>query len=113
MVKSVVTFMQPESILRNVNIIFNGDQRNILIHCESNQLKQVLINLIKNAIEAMPDGGNVSVSLANEHGQVSIIIKDEGKGMPKETLEKFWLVEVIYIKLMELDESSHSDKNVQ
>ena len=60
-----------------------------LVHCEANQLKQVFINLIKNAIEAMPDGGIIEVSTElffDNHILVSI--QDHGIGIPKSVLKK-------------------------
>lgn len=58
------------------------------IHCEENQLKQVFINIVKNAIEAMPAGGIISIALANEPNSAVIIITDEGEGIPEEMLPK-------------------------
>lgn len=59
------------------------------IHCESNQLKQVFINLIKNAIEAMPAGGFIDISTElffDSH--VLIAIQDYGSGIPETVLDK-------------------------
>ncbi len=60
-----------------------------LIQCEANQLKQVFINLIKNAIEAMPGGGIIEVSTEpffDNH--ILISIKDHGMGIPNSVLKK-------------------------
>ena len=60
-----------------------------LVHCEANQLKQVFINLIKNAIEAMPGGGIVEIStepFLDNH--ILISIQDHGIGIPKPVLKK-------------------------
>jgi signal transduction histidine kinase len=48
------------------------------------ELRQVLINLLYNSIEAMPDGGKVSVSTAVEQGFVRISVADTGRGIPEE-----------------------------
>ncbi len=60
-----------------------------LVHCEANQLKQVFINLLKNAIEAMPGGGTIDVSTEpffDNH--ILISIQDHGIGIPKSVLKK-------------------------
>jgi signal transduction histidine kinase len=44
-------------------------------------LKQVLLNLIMNAIQAMPDGGEVVVSAMPRHERILIQVKDEGVGI--------------------------------
>jgi signal transduction histidine kinase len=53
-----------------------------------NQLKQVFINIVKNAIEAMPDGGVISMELRNTLDSVFIVISDQGEGIPKDMLPK-------------------------
>ncbi|KAF4319903.1 hypothetical protein G195_006858 [Phytophthora kernoviae 00238/432] len=64
--------------------------RNPMVHCEENQLKQVFINLLKNGMEAMPDGGNIRIKLNHdeENSRVRIEIKDEGTGIPEELMPK-------------------------
>ena len=57
------------------------------VHCEENQLKQVFINLLKNAIEAMPDGGRIWIELSRPKGEwVQIDIRDEGQGIPEDLM---------------------------
>jgi signal transduction histidine kinase len=52
------------------------------IDCDGKQLKQVFINLIKNAIEAMPDGGNLKINLKPaQKNNLIITIQDEGYGI--------------------------------
>lgn len=53
---------------------------------DSDKLKQAFINLIKNAVEAMPDGGTLTVAVAVEGGAVRVSIKDTGEGMPEERI---------------------------
>jgi signal transduction histidine kinase len=62
-----------------------------LLSIDSEQITQALGNLIKNAIEAMPDGGtlNVSTQLVNE-GKIRIKIQDTGIGMSPETLAQIF-----------------------
>ncbi|MCI3919560.1 PAS domain S-box protein [Paenibacillus sp. TRM 82003] len=57
-------------------------------HCDENQLKQVLINVLKNAIEAMPQGGDIVVELDRVDGYASIRVVDHGTGIPEEVLAK-------------------------
>ncbi len=47
-------------------------------------LKRVLINLVTNALQAMPDGGKLTLkSQINSDGQVSLIVEDTGVGIPE------------------------------
>jgi signal transduction histidine kinase len=85
----VVKFMKPQSLLKGVDIHFNSNGPAMTLFCEKNQLKQVFINLIKNAIEAMPKGGNIYIEAIKKSSTfIEIIITDEGIGISEETLEK-------------------------
>lgn len=54
------------------------------------QMKQVLINLIKNAWEAIPDKGRVAVSTARKNSGILISIEDSGAGISQEMLKKIF-----------------------
>ncbi|CRK81943.1 ATP-binding protein [Neobacillus massiliamazoniensis] len=57
------------------------------IYCDEKQLKQVFINLIKNAIEAMSEGGRIKIKLKTILGQkLYVAIEDEGCGIPEENI---------------------------
>ena len=57
-----------------------------------NQIQQVLLNLMTNARQAMPDGGNLSIKVSSnpERGTVDLSIRDSGKGIPREQLPKIF-----------------------
>ncbi|MFQ5975374.1 MAG: ATP-binding protein [Candidatus Hydrothermarchaeales archaeon] len=57
---------------------------------DSGQLQQVLINLMTNASQAMPNDGDLSVSTWRENGFVEIDIKDTGHGIAKEDMNKIF-----------------------
>jgi signal transduction histidine kinase len=62
-----------------------------LIECDENRLKQLFINLLKNAIEAMPDGGRVKIHIQVRDTQtLEISIEDEGHGISKETINNLF-----------------------
>ena len=55
---------------------------------EESRLMQVFMNLISNAIQAMPNGGDLSLSVEDKDGQVIVRVADTGVGISKENLEK-------------------------
>jgi two-component system, sporulation sensor kinase A len=87
-VKSVVVLLNSEALLSNISIEVNYDQPELLIDCEIDKIKQVMINVIKNAIEAMPGGGRTLVSVENDRNFALIRVQDEGVGIPEERLSK-------------------------
>jgi PAS domain S-box-containing protein len=52
------------------------------------QLEQVLVNLVVNARDALPDGGTLSIAVSGAAGGVRITVADDGVGMPPEVLER-------------------------
>jgi signal transduction histidine kinase len=52
------------------------------LRCDPEQMKQVLLNLVLNAMQAMPNGGEVVVDAAEENGILRIRVKDQGPGIP-------------------------------
>jgi two-component system sporulation sensor kinase A len=87
---NVVMLLSTQAILQNIEIE-TVYQDVPLIVCAENHLKQVFINIIKNAIEAMSDGGKIMIRVHPEHNetdQVRISIEDQGCGIPEERMAK-------------------------
>jgi two-component system, sporulation sensor kinase E len=85
----VISLLNTEANLYNIQIDSHSAQQELWIECEPNQLKQLFINLIKNAIEASTSGQKVQVLIEKvEKDKISITIKDVGIGISKERLEK-------------------------
>ena len=57
---------------------------------DGDQMSQVFINLVMNAIHAMPDGGTLRIGLAQEHDRVKLTVADTGHGIPHEALPRIF-----------------------
>ncbi|KPB04025.1 PAS domain-containing sensor histidine kinase [Bacillus sp. CHD6a] len=87
--KETLDLLSAQASLENVQFISFIEEGLPDIYCEPNQLKQVFINILKNAIEVMPSGGTVSVDVKKIEGeQVLISFRDEGIGIPEDKLKK-------------------------
>ena len=60
------------------------------VYASKNQLRQVFLNMISNARDAMPEGGTLGVTTRAEGGNVHIEISDTGTGIRKENLDKIF-----------------------
>jgi iron only hydrogenase large subunit-like protein/nitrogen-specific signal transduction histidine kinase len=74
---SIESVIVPEKV--KITICDNAANPDAMLDIE--QMTQVLTNLVKNAIDAMPDGGSIDIILEDTLGDVSITIKDAGTGI--------------------------------
>lgn len=82
LIKDVCLLMQSQAKLHNIYIHYHEPGNLFTIYCDRSQIKQVFINLIKNAIEVMQDGGEIHVHLYEEETYCLVDIVDEGPGVP-------------------------------
>ncbi|MDO6575503.1 ATP-binding protein, partial [Staphylococcus pasteuri_A] len=70
--------MQQEAENKQITIYTNFPEEQVQIMGEDVRLKQVFLNLVKNAMEAMPDGGEIRLKLVNDGDWTTIHIMDRG-----------------------------------
>jgi PAS domain S-box-containing protein len=89
LVENTLELLSPQAHLVNIQFKLCVEESPFFITGEKNQLKQVFLNVLKNAIEAMPEGGNIHINLHNgEEGDCILSVKDEGCGIPEELLPR-------------------------
>jgi len=79
--------IERDAILADVVLHVDMDEE-IYLCVNENEIKQLFLNLTRNALEAMPKGGNLFISLKNMEKNVVLEIQDEGEGIPEEILDK-------------------------
>jgi two-component system, NtrC family, sensor histidine kinase HydH len=60
------------------------------IAADADMLYQAFLNILINAMQAMPGGGIIHVNIHSDDPSVTIVIEDEGEGIPEDLLEKIW-----------------------
>lgn len=89
LLSDVIKLLEPQSNLTNVGIKAEFETSLPSIWVEENQVKQVFINLIKNAIEAMPQGGDVQLKVKGTSDKgINIQIIDSGEGIPDHVISR-------------------------
>ena len=84
----VVMLLDPLAVKQGVQLESQLDSSDFSLITDRNQLKQALVNIIKNAIEATHEGGKVTIHNKTNETSASIWISDTGKGMTSEQLSR-------------------------
>jgi two-component system sporulation sensor kinase A len=90
LVKEVVILMDSQASMKNIDIqlVFDGKEDDYFCNCDKSRIKQVFINLIKNAIDAMHSSGTITIHVYCDQKQnISVDITDEGCGIPARLIE--------------------------
>jgi signal transduction histidine kinase len=74
---------------KNITISVNC-AKNIAMTADRNRMRQVLANLVDDAIKYTPSGGSIAIDAYHEQDQTVILVKDTGVGIPPEEIPKIW-----------------------
>jgi len=74
----------------NHEIVFQRSAGPVFVHGDVERLEQVLVNVLQNAIKYTPQGGQITVAVERDGGEVRISVKDPGIGVPEEEQTKLF-----------------------
>ncbi|MGE5838396.1 MAG: two-component system sensor histidine kinase NtrB [Deltaproteobacteria bacterium] len=84
LIRQVQDFVKEACEKRNIRLEFKTDREEIIVEGDRDRMEQVLLNLAKNAMEAMEQGGKISFLTGLKQGVAEISVCDEGVGIPEE-----------------------------
>jgi signal transduction histidine kinase len=88
LIDDILEFLNSEFLKHHIVVEKNYEKDDCLIKIDPSQIKQVLLNIFLNAIEAMPKGGKITVkTITGSDGTLEIDIADTGSGISKEHLK--------------------------
>jgi signal transduction histidine kinase len=88
LIDELINLVRPEAEKTAVAIDHTHPSLPSIVKCDRAMLRQGLLNLTVNALQAMPEGGQIRISVSHQKGWVQIDIEANGPGMPPEVLER-------------------------
>jgi len=88
LVQSFSPILDAEALMHDIRIIYNLADAVPRVNLNEAEIKQLLANLVKNAIESMPPSRSVTISTLRTKAGVSLVVADQGPGIPSELLPK-------------------------
>jgi signal transduction histidine kinase len=101
-VENSINVMQPPARSKDIQLIFDNPDKNLLIEGNSVLLSRALSNLLDNAIKYTPIGGEVHIKLGQNNGQATVSVIDNGPGIQARDLPRVF--EKFYRARPELDD---------
>jgi len=90
LLEGIALFVEKQMREANIDIETRFDMEIPKVMGSTNQLRQVLLNLVRNAMEAMPQGGILSLETMRQNAKIVIHIRDTGIGIPEEVQDKIF-----------------------
>ncbi len=80
-IQTAIRFMQTSFEQQVITVHFRNNASSVNISIDRRRLRQILLNLMKNAVEAMPSGGHIELTLETKDNQARLTIADSGTGV--------------------------------
>ncbi|MDG5473076.1 ATP-binding protein [Jeotgalibacillus sp. ET6] len=87
-IRETADLMQAQATLYNIELSVKSSDQELELYGDANRLKQVFINLVKNGIEAISEGGQISLNYHTDKYAQYVTVKDSGCGIPEDHLKK-------------------------
>ncbi|MFH1552154.1 MAG: ATP-binding protein [Candidatus Omnitrophota bacterium] len=89
-IEFVVQLLKHQYSLVNIEIIRKYSREMPPLKIDEKQMNEVFMNLLKNAADAMPDGGTITISTKREGDNIRVDIEDTGRGISEEDMKKIF-----------------------
>jgi two-component system NtrC family sensor kinase len=90
LIEGILLVMEKQMKESNVRVVTNFDDNLPQVMASTNQMRQVMLNMLKNAKEAMPKGGTLTIQTSRDDHKVFIQIQDTGVGIPEDLRNKIF-----------------------
>jgi len=78
------------SIPKSIDAVVVSPEATVMVEADPMLMRRVIVNLLTNAVQAMPEGGKLTVTLATQPNALSMSVQDTGEGIASENLSKMF-----------------------
>ena len=90
LINEILQLTGNEAKIRDIELTMKINLDDTLVWCDPSQLRQVLINLVTNGIQAVVSKGRLIITVTGDKDDVNISVTDTGPGIPKENFERIF-----------------------
>jgi two-component system phosphate regulon sensor histidine kinase PhoR len=103
--RDVFEQLEEQAAKRKITLLFDKPYQEVMVYADAKRIRQVMINLLENAIKYGSKNGNVEVGFSpNDHQLLDITVKDDGPGISVEHLDR------IFERFYRIEKSRSKDK---
>lgn len=93
MVEEVTALLNTQAMRHRVDLQYRLADREVRVIGQRDRLKQALINVAINGLEAMPGGGRLRIDMLVQDASVNIIVRDDGSGIANELIDEIYQID--------------------
>lgn len=87
--QQTIAMLKPQAGKKNIHLHFEAPEgEDATAYCDAEQMTQVLLNLLLNALQILPEGGRIEVAVRQEAGSVALEVADDGPGIAPELYDR-------------------------
>jgi PAS domain S-box-containing protein len=90
LLESIASFVEHDCAAAKVKITVHKNDNCDAINVDTNQIRQALLNLVRNAKESMPEGGLINLSARQVQNEVILCVEDQGVGIEQEEIDRIF-----------------------
>ncbi len=104
LVKNAINTFEGRCIEKSISLILNNHTKSSIVYADKTKIQQVIYNLLDNAIKFTSEGKSIYITLTEKNEKLFVSVKDEGCGIPADSLNKIW------VRFYKADTSRGKDK---
>ena len=90
LVREIVELANPQAVAANIRVLVQQEAEGVDVRVDRDLLKQAVLNVVVNAMQAMPEGGDLTFESSATEDTAEIRVSDSGTGIPQELREKIF-----------------------